>query len=341
MKYEVTIGIPVFQSEAFIRRSLESALAQTYDSVEILIVDDGSRDGTMDIVRDIKDTHLRGKDIRICRHQSNQGVAASRNDMIDAAGGEYLYFMDSDDEIVPETIELMMRQARQYDAEVVYGSYRKVELSGQKTVYSYPPCQLLEEDQLALFAFRKYAGLQVSVCNCLMKVSLLRACRLRFIDTDFWEDMVFTSMLVTYVSRAVLLPVVTYTYLCREGSLSHYQQRRHISKEEVMRNVKAVEKLKVFVREQYNKVYYPQFCCQVAMTDFYIASHVLKRRSEIVPKVSNREIRRWVHHPATLRQIFSFRTWFARNLFLYLLGKLPSLLCVAVVKGVGKLKKKV
>ena len=64
------------------------------------------------------------------------------------------------------------------------------------------------------------------------------------IDTDYWEDLVFTYRLVTHVTKVVLLPDITYSYYCRENSLSHYQQRATIGKDEVMRNVKAVDCLK-------------------------------------------------------------------------------------------------
>ena len=106
MKYDVTIGMPVFRSEAYIRQALCSALAQTYPSVEFLVVDDGSDDGSMAVVRDLQQQHPRGADIRILTHTANQGVAAARNHIIEAAQGDYLYFMDSDDQIAAETIAL-------------------------------------------------------------------------------------------------------------------------------------------------------------------------------------------------------------------------------------------
>ena len=170
MKYDVTIGIPVYRSKDYIWQALESALLQSYPSIEFLIVDDAGGDGSMDIVRELQAAHQRGKDIRILTHHENQGVSASRNQIIDEAQGEYLYFMDSDDVIAENTISLMMQNIRQYEAEIVFGSYEKIELSGEKSVYCYPSLQLLETDALASFAYRKYAGIQASACNYLVTV---------------------------------------------------------------------------------------------------------------------------------------------------------------------------
>ena len=339
MEYDVTIGIPFYRSVDFIRQSIDSALSQTYESVEFLLIDDAGGDGSLAQVMSFKQCHPRGKDIRIIFHENNMGVAASRNQIIEEAKGDYLYFMDSDDIIAENAITLLMQNARQFEAEIVFGSYEKVELSGERVVYQYPSLQLLEKDALASYAYRKYAGIQASSCNYLVKTSLLRDNNIRFIDTNYWEDLVFTFDLVTYISRAVLLPDITYTYLCRENSLSHYQQRNQISKEEVMQNVKAINHLKETSRMLYNKVYFPNRCYNIVMTDFYIACNVLKRRNNIIPHVTNQGIKLMLSHPATFCQICSFHQSRTKNLFLFLIGILPAFWSVSVVWCLGKVKK--
>ena len=338
MKYDVTIGIPVYNAESYMSRSMESALSQIYLSIEFLIIDDGCTDASMDIVRFFQAQYPRGKDIRIISHEKNKGVSAARNRIIDEAAGEYLYFMDADDVIADNTIDLLMAGIRQYEAELVFGSYEKINTDGRREVYQYPNQQLLGEDQLASFAYRKYAGIQASACNYLVKTSLLRDHHHRFIATDYWEDLVFTFNLVTLVSRAVLLSDITYTYLCRENSLSHYQQREHISKEEVFKNVHAIEHLKETSSLLYNKVYFPNRCYNIMMTDFYIACNILKRRKDIVPSVSDWEIKGLMAHPATFGQICHFRQSRLKNLALYLLTRLPSRLCVMIIRCMSKIK---
>ena len=338
-KYDVTIGIPIYNSVDCIQASLMSALSQSYSSIEILLVDDGCTDGTMDVVKQIVCNHQREDDVHIITHQTNLGVSASRNQIIDEALGEYLYFMDSDDTITENAIELLMQNVRCYDAEVVFGSYEKIETSGSKTVYQYPSLQLLKMDELASFAYRKYAGIQASACNFLVQTNLLRDSSLRFINAYYWEDLVFTFDLVTYVSCAVLLPDITYYYRCRKDSLSHYQQRTRIAKEEVMQNVKAINYLKKTSLQYINKVYFPNRCYYIVMTDFYIACNILKRRKDIFPYISNSEIKSLMAHPATLSKICSFSQSRVKNMLFYMLSKIPSKLCVATIWCLGKFKK--
>lgn len=339
MKFDVTIGIPVYKSETYIRSALESALAQTYPSIEYLLIDDAGGDGSLAIMQEIQQMHQRGFAIRVISHDENLGVSASRNQIIEEAKGGYLYFMDSDDLIAENTISLLMQNVRQYDAEIVFGSYEKIKTSGERIVYQYPSLQLLGKDKLAEFAYRKYGGIQASACNYLVKSSLLRECRLRFIDANYWEDLVFTFDLVTYISRSVLLPDITYSYICRENSLSNYQQRRKISKDEIIKNVRSIEYLKKSSSLLYNKVYYPNRCYNIVMTDFYMACSVLKRRKDIVPSFSNQEIKAFLSHPATLRQICFFRHLMLRNFVFFLLGKMSPSLCVAAIWTIGKAKK--
>ena len=338
-QYDVTIGIPIYNSVDCIKMSLMSALSQSYPSIEFLLVDDGCCDGTFDMVNQLIHNHRRESDVHIIRHQANQGVSASRNQIIDEALGEYLYFMDSDDTITENAIELLMQNAGRYNAEVVFGSYLKIEASGCKTVYQYPSLQLLKNDEFACFAYRKYAGIQASACNCLLKTELLRNKNHRFINVSYWEDFVFTFNLVTYISRAILLPDITYYYKCREDSLSHYQYRDSITKDEVMQNVKAINYLKSTSASYVNKIYYPNRCVNIVMTDFYIACNILKRRKDISPCIQCAEIKSMMKHPATWSQICFFSQSRIKNVLLYMLSKLPAKLCVAAIWCLGKYKK--
>ena len=336
MKYDVTIGIPVYESVDVIKRSLESALAQTYSSIEFLIVDDCGSDGSMAIVQQFQAEHPRGNDIHVIHHTQNMGVSTARNRIIDDAQGDYLSFMDSDDVIAENAIELMMQNVRQYDAEIVFGSYEKIETTGQRTVYQYPHLQLLHEDELATFAYRKYAGIQASACNYLVKTSILKEHHHRFIDTNYWEDLVFTFDLVTLIKRAILLPDITYTYLCRETSLSHYQHRDQISKDEIMKNVHSIEHLKKTSSLLYNKVYFPNRCFNILMTDFYIVCNILKNKDKIQPAFSKRELREVMKSPLAFRETIMLKSRRLENLFLYMLGVLPPSISIWIITILGK-----
>jgi glycosyltransferase involved in cell wall biosynthesis len=338
MKYDVTIGIPVYNSVPFIIQALKSALVQSYVSIEFLIIDDGSSDGSLDVIKQIVDQHPRKKDVHIISHPVNQGVSVSRNEIIHQALGEFIYFMDSDDEIAPDTIKLLIENIRKYDAEIVFGSYEKKEITGEKITYQYPSIQFDGEDQLACFAYRKFGGIQASACNYLVWTSILRDNNLRFINADYWEDMVFTYELVTYIHKAVLLPDITYYYISRSNSLSQCHQRISVPRDEILKNVATVDCLKHRTSLLYNKVYYPLRCYCVMMMDLYVAIHVLKHREHILPYVSDDDIRQMMSHPAKFSQIIRFHQARFKNLILFILGKLPPSLCVKAIQIAVKLK---
>lgn len=341
MDYDVTIGLPLYRAERYIRQTLESALAQTFGSIEFLIVDDCGGDGSADIVSDMQRSHPRGGDIRIVRQPKNMGVAAARNRIIDEARGKYLYFMDSDDLIEPTTIALLYDNLQRCDAEIAFGSYEKILAYAPdepREPYAYPYLELSEADGLGAFAFRRYGGIQASVCNYLVSVGLLRRTGHRFIDARFWEDMVFTYTLVTYVSRAVLLPDITYHYMCREDSLSNYQSRGHIGRGEVLANVATVDHLKRHTSRIGGKGYLGCWCYNVVMTDFYIVCSVLKKRGMITPPLTDVELRSFLRHPLSLKQIFNLPSKRMANTILYMISKLPAALSVAVVRMLGKRK---
>ena len=179
----------------------------------------------------------------------------------------------------------------------------------------------------------------IFACNYLVKLSILRENHLRFIDVNYWEDLIFTFDLVTYIHRAVMSSQITYHYLCRENSLSHYQSRPEIDKDEILNNVKAIDVLKTNTSYYSDKSYYPERCYVVMMTYFYMICNILKRGKHIAPPFTYQELRNLMSHPATFKEICSFQHARFKNLLLFLIGKLPSFLCVETVRCLGKMKK--
>lgn len=107
----ITIGITAYNSETTIQRAVDSALAQTWKSLEIIIVNDASTDCTRSILEKLAAEH---SSIHLISMTCNQGVAVARNKIVQAANGEFLAFFDDDDESVPHRIE------RQYERIIAY-----------------------------------------------------------------------------------------------------------------------------------------------------------------------------------------------------------------------------
>ena len=111
----VTIIVPAFNSEKYIEKCLNSILRQTYQNLEVIVVDDGSTDGTAGIIRGIA-----GRDHRIrllC--EENRGTSAARNYGLEEATGEYLTFVDSDDYIARDYVERLQKRCESTEADMV------------------------------------------------------------------------------------------------------------------------------------------------------------------------------------------------------------------------------
>ena len=340
-QYEVTIGFPVYNVEKYLRKTMESALSQTFKSIEYLICDDCGTDTSISILEEYQQVHPRGKDIHIIHQPHNMGQGEARNRIIAEAQGRYVYFMDADDVIEPNTISLLMEHQQRIDADIVFGSYDKIETYNNNRLsdtIQYPFLHLTEEDALGMFAFRKYGGIQASACNYLVSVNLLRKRHLSFIDSRYWEDMAFTFDVVTHCKNAVLLPNITYHYLCRYDSLSNYQKRGTIYKAEIQCNIDTVGYMKEHCKSLSNKPYYSGCCYQVAMTDFYILCHIEKIHKEIDKGFSPQEMKAVLRHPATLGEILSFKQKRIENLLLFILSKLPGFMIRWCIRFCVKLK---
>ncbi|MBP3511752.1 MAG: glycosyltransferase family 2 protein [Prevotella sp.] len=341
MKYEVTIGIPVYNAERFIGRSLGSALMQSFGSIEFLVIDDCSTDGTLDVVRRLQEEHPRGGDIRIVTQPVNKGVGAARNRIIGEMRGRYLFFLDADDTMTPDAVACLHENAARCSAELVFGSYEVVSESNPDAMperHVYPDADLLGADRLACYAFRKYGGIQVQIWNCLISRELLGRTGLRFLDITMGEDAIFIKQLVTMAERAVLRPEVTYRYIHRDNSLTNLQRRDHIDKSEIILNMETGDILKRYAASLSGKPYLGNWCFNVVMDGFYMICSVLKKEDIIRPGLTYAELNHFLAHPLRLTEIMRLKSLRAKNLLLYALWKLPPVLSVSAVKALGRAK---
>lgn len=340
MKYKVTIGIPVFQSRDYIEKTMLSALGQTFPDIEYLVVDDGVNDGSMEIIERLQSEHPRGKCIRILYHDCNLGVGAARNRILNEAHGHFLYFLDSDDIIELDTIEILIDKQKRYGAEVVYGSMDMIDCIGNIPMHTFrfPDICFMSENEMATYAFKNYNTFQISICNCLMDLDFLRNTHLHFINANYWEDLVFTYEMAIRVKRAVFVSTVTYHYFCRPGSLSHYQERERIEKNEIMKNVSMINYLKGKCPLLKGRPYLPYFCYNLEMNSFYCVCHVFKKAARISPKIEERELRLFMNYPLPFMDVIRFREKRLHNMVLWLVAHLPVSLFVPVVKQMGRIK---
>lgn len=117
----VTIIIPIYNVEKYILQCVESVMRQTYKRLEILCIDDNGEDASIDVVCSLCSSDAR---IKLIRHNKNLGLGPARNTGINAATGEFIYFLDSDDWIMPNTIERLVEKALLMRSDIVVGGGR-------------------------------------------------------------------------------------------------------------------------------------------------------------------------------------------------------------------------
>lgn len=338
----VTIGIPIYKSVKYIERTLLSALEQTYQNIEYLLIDDCGKDGSMEIVNRLTHTHSRGKNIRTVSNRSNMGIGYCRNLIIKEAQGDFLYFLDSDDIIEPFTIQLLVDHIVRKQVQVVYASYDVIDYANKHIVrfFRKPNMFFDNNDSFAEYVFNNISVFQTMACNCLIEIGFLRGTGIRFLKVNYWEDLAFTCELITKVNRAFLIPDITYHYNCHPASLSNYEERSFIEKKEILNNIYILEYLKDLSSSLLKKAYLPYFCAYLETISVYLVYHIMLNRQKIKPVFYCYEIKKLLKYPVRLCVIFGFNHKLLLNLLLWFLGVMPPLFSIVIIRLYFALRKR-
>jgi amino acid adenylation domain-containing protein len=161
----VSIVIPAYNAEKDIAQAIRCAIAQTYLEIEVIIVDDGSQDGTVQTAREILKSSFKGR-WSVLELGVNRGASAARNFALKQAKGEWIQFLDSDDGITTDKIEAQMRYARTAGPHVsaIYSSWRHVYLEDGKFVPAGPVNTPRYDDKHPLMFCMYYASLHHGAC---------------------------------------------------------------------------------------------------------------------------------------------------------------------------------
>ncbi len=202
----VSIVVPVYNGEQHVRQCLESLLAQTYRTIELICVDDGSTDGAVAIMAKLAGTDPRMRVIT----QENAGPAAARNAGMDAAKGEYLYFFDCDDWCEPGLIERALARAQETQADIVALPHY---LFDQRVGVPIPAFWALLPDKYPEVAswrdnpdwiFRAFQNLP---WNKFLRMGFVRENNLRFAENvRLTEDLMFSAPALVRAERLAFLP---------------------------------------------------------------------------------------------------------------------------------------
>lgn len=221
----VSIVIPVYNVSSYLAECLWSVIHQSYHNIEIIIIDDGSTDGSGSIC-----DRFAQYDDRICViHTDNRGLSCARNLGLEKCRGSYLMFVDSDDWIEYHSVETLMKYAKKYNADIV--SARRCREYVGKTI-----CRAKKDEDARIargneiLAFYGKGLLPDVVWNKLY----LSECffGIRFYDGHNYEDVSVTWKIMTHLAKtngtAVVLPDSLYHFRIRKSSISHTESCRNI-----------------------------------------------------------------------------------------------------------------
>ena len=336
----VTIGIPVYNVESYIRKCICSVLNQTYANIEVLIIDDCGTDKSIKIIEQMQNTHKRGKCIRIIKQPYNLGVSKARNTVVNNAKGKYVYFIDSDDFIEKETIEIMVAQAEIHVAEVVMSSlqtYNSTNDSCGDIAFKYKSLQVItKENEFANIVCNNLHE-NVSTCsvNILFRTDFIINHGLLFEGRNS-EEFLFLSKYYSFVKRAVLMPNITYYYVIRENSLMGRQKRDVIPVSEIRERFHTDKKMTLWCSHLKDKPFYDTHCARVMKHKFRAVCVALRHRKRFSEWLSNDEIMQELKHPASFCEICRFKRYRIFNLLFYFLRKMPSCISIRLSYVMGK-----
>lgn len=209
----LSIIIPVYNVEAYIEECLDSVVAQSdaKANIECIVVDDCSPDGSMDIVRRFVDSYQGAVQFRLLRHEENRGLSAARNTGIDAATGDYLLFVDSDDYLSADCLSTLVSgfdlcpEADVVQANNLWGVGMKSLCYHTSRPYVLTGGQACVESLL-------FNCIPIMAWNKLVNRQFVLSHKLYFIEGIIHEDNPWTYQLMSEVSTVVVLPQVTYYY---------------------------------------------------------------------------------------------------------------------------------
>ena len=210
----VSVIIPIFNTSKYLPTCLDSVIGQTYQNLEIILVDDGSTDNSYQIAKEYSKKDSRIKLI----HQKNQGLSVARNTGIKKSTGSYITFVDSDDYIEPNMTNRMMKTIQNTNADIVCCSFKEVHLSGKTTSFSqHHPAQTFNTEN-ALKAMLLEQGFMPSATMKLYPTKYFK--NIEFPVGKLHEDVGTTYKLIMKADKIAFIPDEDYIYVHHKKSIT-------------------------------------------------------------------------------------------------------------------------
>lgn len=220
---EISLVVSVYNTEQYLPRCIDSILQQTFCDFEIILVDDGTKDNAGNICDEYA-----GRDSRIhVIHQKNAGLALARKRGVSITRGKYIMFVDSDDWIDKQMLEIMYGQAEKVNADVVCAQFRRVDEDGHILTQNMSFGTIVCENQKEMI-YHMHVSRKLSASAC---AKLIRKESMKHIhfpgELAIGEEHDMVVQLILQTSKLVLMDNVFYNYFVRSNSISHsgYNQK--------------------------------------------------------------------------------------------------------------------
>lgn len=282
----VSIIIPVYNTEKFLERCIESVASQTYKDLEILIIDDKSTDSSLGVIRFWAEKDHR---IRLVENVVNMGNGKSRNRAIEMATGQWIMFVDSDDYLESDAVEQLICCATESEADVVLNGYNVVSLQKgdvdtiQKKRPILPSLVATTHDEVMTRFFLQRDGLFGQPWIYFVSRRLLTEhADIRFDESGrYFEDVIYSARLLYYQQRIAVLKQPVYNYVYRLGSITKSWSRKTIDSK-----FHAITSVRDFLKEKgdfqkYKEVYGVYLICSGFIKSFYDYVYMGRNDAEI------------------------------------------------------------
>lgn len=238
----VSIIIPIYNSEATLRRCVDSVLNQDYQETEVFLVDDGSEDSSYGICMDYA---MRDERVRVF-HKKQSGVSESRNQAMDRASGTYLQFVDSDDWISKNATRLMVDAAESTGSDMVITHFCRVKKKKVRAKGHIENFETMSRRQFAEYMMEKPANFYYGVLwNKLYRRDIMDRYQIRCAtDLNWCEDFLLNLQYLCYAETITAIPYPAYYYVKTKNSL--------VARETSMQNT---IRMKLFTFSYYKALY--------------------------------------------------------------------------------------
>ena len=220
MKSVVSVIIPVYNTEKYIKRCIESVLEQTYKNIEIVLIDNGSNDKSYEICLEYSKQY---SNIALCR-QNTAGVSNARNMGIETSTGKYLFFLDSDDYIESNVIECLVNNMIVYNCDVIGVDFFEEDSNGEGL-------KLFKHNkEPEIFNIDSFGFFSRGVIGKLFKKKIIIDNKIFFnSDIHYAEDTLFLTEVYMNCDKIVILPKRMYHYVVHSKSATHKFSERNLS----------------------------------------------------------------------------------------------------------------